>query len=519
MKDRRLLVHVAAFGVACLLVWLVGPWALVPVLVVAARWFRPAHPWRIAGVGVLLLALAVGAFLVPQSGRFGIPPGIGTLTSSSYEGRPARPQPVRVGSVPQHPHLAANGRNSMHNDAAATDAYAGPGPLGSSPRVDTAWFGIRECATLMFTRDDGLIGLCGDRTGPVLQVIDPESMRITDQRRLPPRPSTGGSPLENICGGAYSYLDDRDRIVVAASDRSLKMFTSELEPVRSWSVASAVAADDCLIALMPDWSGRIWFASKGGVVGFVDPGTGRVAARDLGEQIVNSLAADRAGVYVASERALYRFGARDGEVAEHWRSRYDRGSHQKPGQLSQGSGTTPTLLDDGLVAITDNADPRMSVVMIDAATGERRCSVPVFEDDASATENSLVSVGDAVIVENNHGYAGPWSTMLGRSTSAGIARVSSTCEVEWTSDVTAPTSVPKASLANGLVYVHEKRANWWGVNAWYFTAIDVRTGRTKFRVRTGLGTLFNNHYAAVTLAPGGAAYIATLAGLVRVRDR
>jgi len=38
-------------------------------------------------------------------------------------------------------------------------------------------------------------------------------------------------------------------------------------------------------------------------------------------------------------------------------------------------------------------------------------------------------------------------------------------------------------------------------------------------VRTGIGTLFNNHYSAVTLAPDGSAYVATLAGLVRIRDR
>ena len=34
----------------------------------------------------------------------------------------------------------------------------------------------------------------------------------------------------------------------------------------------------------------------------------------------------------------------------------------------------------------------------------------------------------------------------------------------------------------------------------------------------GLGTLTNNHYSAVTLAPDGSAYVATLAGMVRVRD-
>ena len=48
--------------------------------------------------------------------------------------------------------------------------------------------------------------------------------------------------------------------------------------------------------------------------------------------------------------------------------------------------------------------------------------------------------------------------------------------------------------------------------------LDVRTGRTAFSVRTGLGTLMNNHYSAVTLAPDGSAYVATLGGMVRVQD-
>jgi hypothetical protein len=30
--------------------------------------------------------------------------------------------------------------------------------------------------------------------------------------------------------------------------------------------------------------------------------------------------------------------------------------------------------------------------------------------------------------------------------------------------------------------------------------------------------MFNNHYSAVTLGPDGSAYVATLAGMVRVRD-
>ena len=35
---------------------------------------------------------------------------------------------------------------------------------------------------------------------------------------------------------------------------------------------------------------------------------------------------------------------------------------------------------------------------------------------------------------------------------------------------------------------------------------------------TGTGIQWNNHYAAIYLGPDGTAYVATLAGLVRVAD-
>jgi hypothetical protein len=90
--------------------------------------------------------------------------------------------------------------------------------------------------------------------------------------------------------------------------------------------------------------------------------------------------------------------------------------------------------------------------------------------------------------------------------------------LRWTSDAVAPTSVAKASLASGLLYAYTKPANPLGLDAWYFTAIDLRTGRTVFAKLAGVGPQFNNHYAAIYLGPDGSAYIATLAGMVRVRD-
>jgi len=179
-------------------------------------------------------------------------------------------------------------------------------------------------------------------------------------------------------------------------------------------------------------------------------------------------------------------------------------------------------MDDGIVAITENSEPRMNVVFYDREKGTEVCKTPVFGEDAGSTDNSLVSLGDAVVVENNHGYRSPLTTLFGRSTTPGVARVDldgTECKVAWTSDVVAPTSVPKASLANGLVYVYAKRPNPWGVSAWYLTALDARTGATRFAVRTGTGAMSNNHYAAITLGPDGSAYVAAMTGMIRVKDR
>ena len=54
-------------------------------------------------------------------------------------------------------------------------------------------------------------------------------------------------------------------------------------------------------------------------------------------------------------------------------------------------------MDNGYVAITDNADP-MNIVVYRTAKklkGEKRtvCEVPVFKKGASATENSLITAG------------------------------------------------------------------------------------------------------------------------------
>src|SRR5256885_16630885 len=96
-----------------------------------------------------------------------------------------------------------------------------------------------------------------------------------------------------------------------------------------------------------------------------------------------------------------------------WREEYDRGSRLKPGQTNFGSGTTPTLMGTRWVAITDNADPQMHVVVYWRAAsiaGPRLlCAVPGFAPGMSATENSLIGTRDPLLVGDNSRSPGPAS--------------------------------------------------------------------------------------------------------------
>src|SRR5581483_6423069 len=332
----------------------------------------------------------------------------------------------------------------------------------------------------------------------------------------------------------YFYLDNHDRAVIPTSNHRVYVVAERagrpgFRLVRQYDLRQHMAADDAIISVLPDWSGRLWFATREGEVGTVDPASGAVRAIATGEPIGNSFAVDETGgVFIVSDAALYRFDAGPGgRPVVTWREPYPNIGTVKPGQTEAGSGTTPTLLgsgDDGFVAITDNADPMDVLVYRRAASvaGSRLvCSQPVFTPGASDTDQSLIGVNHSLIVENNYGYSVA-ATENGGTTAPGIARVDfrpgGGCRVAWTSDVRAPSVVPKLSLANGLVYTYTKPEQKDGTDPWYFTALDFRTGRTVYSRLAGVGLGYNNNYAPVTLSRPGIAYVGVLGGITLFRD-
>jgi outer membrane protein assembly factor BamB len=468
-----------------------------------------------------------------------------------FTGAPAVPQPLGAQPVPRHPFMAPNGASNIHDDAYQTDAYDGPGPLGRNLTVRSTLF-TAECASVTFDSHGRIVTVCVSPTGATLRLIDPDTLATLASHELPAR-KLGTFSFSNFAGGGYFYLDDQDRAVLTTFTGHLQVYAEAatgtgpaFRIVRDVDLTPATAGAD-IISALPDWSGRIWFVTTSGVVGFVAPDDSvHSLALPAGETIANSFAVDESGgVFVVSTHALYRFDVGGGAPIATWRQPYDRGVRVKPSQVSQGSGTTPTLIGSasspggGAVAITDNADPRMHVLVFrrgPAGPGPAPlCEQPVFPAGEGADENSLIAVPGGLIAENNYGYAGPVSGLRTADTTPGLVRidvdpVDGGCHVAWENTTARiPTLVSKASLATGLVYTYThpsaaevpmllRAPDLLVPDAWFLTAFDARTGRQVWSRHVGSGLGYNNNYAPVTLGPDGAAYVGTLGGLVRISD-
>ncbi len=465
-----------------------------------------------------------------------------------FIGETAMTKPVTgTTPVPQNPFMADNPWNCMHNDSYQSDVYPTPGPLGSNPVVLSTWLGPPDgiqaivvgmtfdkannlliAASIKVLREQGIAFV-------QLTLIDAETLATLARFDLPKETVTGTGFRP---AGSYFYMAEDNRIVIGTKDRTIWLVSYSLngqtgqwsfhhDNEAGWDLSAHIPQGDSIQALQPDWWGLLWFTSKGGVVGTLDMTTGKVidSLQLPGERIVNGHAAGAdGGVYIASTLAMYRFyTASDGTIIESWRKTYDTGTHVKEGQTDIGTGTTPTLMGDRFVTITDNGQPQMHVLVYAREDGRLICSEPVFRPGQASNENSLVATDTSIIVENNFGYKDPLKdTTHGRTTTPGLARIdveNDACRTVWTNDsVSIPTLITKMSLTTGLIYTYTKPKGPATTDPWYFTAIDFETGETVWKILAGLGVLYNNHYAGAYLGPDGTLYVGVLGGIVAMRD-
>ena len=462
-------------------------------------------------------------------------------------------KPIRHVKIPQHPFMATNAGSNMHNDAYMSDTSEAPGPLGVSSKISSRSLGFGGYGTVAYDRAGRLVGVYGNGRGFRVELLDPHTLDLLTAFKLPPRPwywmFQGVLPWKYIGAGIYFYLDEKDRAVVPTTENAIQVVqvpdpkrSGRFELVRKYDLAKEVVPmrwpkQDSIAWVLPDWRGDYyWYATTEGMIGTVNLESGAVHTLRLeGEIVENSFAIGEEGVFIISDFALYRFSHdAQGNVVTDWRTTYDRGSRQKPGHITRGSGTSVSLVggQDGLVVVTDNAEPRVDLFFAQRSDGRVVCSTPLFEPGKSGTDISAVAFEHADengrgtgrysgIVENNWGHH---RFPVGHP-APGITRVDAIrrgeggyeCKEIWTSRE-KNIGVMKLSLGSGLLYTYfqDDRDD---ITQWYFTAVDFETGETVYKVRTGAGQGYNNWAGALFLHPdGGIAYTTTIFGLAMVRD-
>jgi hypothetical protein len=480
--------------------------------------------------------LAAATALPAAASADPIAPGPST-TAPSFIGDPATARAFSPIVAEQNPFMTKNPNSNIHNDTWMSGSYNSGGPLGRSPRTFSGAYPASLCGSVTFDSKGRLIAVCPSAVAPpVIRMFDPKTLAILASYELPNAADPPGTKIfQNFTGGGYFFLDAKDRVWVATKTSHLFVVRQGADgtsfvKAADYDLTSVLADDERISSALPDFQGRIWFVSKkNGKVGVLDTKTRKIKVKRLGEEIENSFSVASDAVYIVSDKRLYRFEAgKDDTPKVVWKETYRNSGITKPSQVNAGSGTTPDIIAGDFVAIADNDDPMNVVVYRRAgklAKGQKRlvCEVPVFKKGASATENSLITAGRSIVIENNYGYQdflGPNANAL---TEPGFVRIDinakgTGCKKVWTNTTErAPTVVPKLSTKTGLIYAYTRDPDTDGSIPWYWVAIDMRTGKTVFKQLAGTGPNYNNNYAGLALGPDGTAYLGTITGLVALK--
>lgn len=283
-----------------------------------------------------------------------------------------------------------------------------------------------------------------------------------------------------------------------------------------------------------------------------------MTSQETCEEIQNSFSVGNDGVYIVTNYALYklRFNEEKKEIEmdPKWAGNYVDGGliyandHKvKPGQLNNGSGTTPTLVDDRFVAICDNDSGSVNLCVFTQETGKLIFRYKLFAGTGGAVENSVVAYGNSLIVGNTYGYK---DVFRENPTPGGLMRFDYNEAIGtyepvpgWPANgqYDCKTATPKLSTASALIYVYNRSEQEFnGHRDWQVTAIDYATGLRVFYLRPyfekgefadnvsflmkwfSLGAnnydrkVFNNIWGTFTLGPRNSFYIGTYRGFLRV---
>jgi hypothetical protein len=480
---------------------------------------------------------------------------------------------------PLNAHLAPP-PNNIHEDGYTSDVSPHAGILGADD-LDVELFSAGTlvggiCTTFVYTRDGAMVTLSLSYGRSLLLMMDTERLRVISKlevpkRNLPPIWELADAKVRDklfrdVSGGAYFFLDDLDRVVLAAADGSLWIIdTHDVEGRPALSVHAKIplldlATRNVLVGVMPDHAEtasaprRYWYATTTGAVGLVELGA-RGPSRERGVRfeyttrqwhrylpehthrghapISNSFSVNPNGAFLVTCSALYRLEASESGIEIVDRYAYARPCESRtivPGRFSIGSGTTPTLMGLRAVAIGDGDLP-MNVIVCDQRDLSNVARIPVM-GPKSACELSFIVHGDEILAVNNYGYTNPLSWTGWKAPGTAKVRVTSyapmrleLCE-RWegrAGGVDTGSSTPKLSLPEGVVYAYAMDHEPHGGVRWHLFGLDFRTGERVVDVPVyrdrWAHAAHDNAWGIVTVGPRNTVLVGMWRGFLRVRPK
>jgi hypothetical protein len=425
----------------------------------------------------------------------------------------------------------------MHANSASSDATSNPGPGSGAVTILNQDFSA-VFPTILMGSDGMIVAVAtkwSDET-PTVYLLDPTTLDSLATMKLVK------SNTSDLAGGIYSYLDNEDRLVLVTADGNLQRISHSQQANGAWqlSVESSVSIGyPDVVGLVPDYQGCVWFATAqgttsttGAVVGYYDPATNQTYSYTLpnGEEVANSISSSPAGVAVASTAAVYLFQSGSNGPVEVWRQTYDNGPARKPGQLSWGTGATPSFFGPATgyeyLTITDNASPQENILVYSVANGGLIGSVPFLTSGVnSGNEDAAIAVGNSIYYPSTYGYPYPASAETGPSipTSApfvgGMQRVDvlpngSGLTTVWANQNFASAAEPRLSLFDNLIYTVGLNTT---TGVYSLITVNPTNGTVVSSTPYGSAAGDNPLQMVSMISPSGVLYQGTERGLIRVQ--
>ena len=483
-------------------------------------------------------------------------------------------------TVPQNPSLAENNWGSPHQDSYCSESVGLNGPISKKLKVTRQFnpYGFTPC--MVCNSNNQMIGISFSGLEQVYRlVVCDEDCNILSATKT-------SDYVPGTFGGGYFYLDNDENTVVVGNNKiaayptvnvEAKDEVYELTPV--WispdivEMVTGSSQGNSLYSCLPVWdedNPDLYWCLIAGSYDFTPPGKLNSEAYIAVVKIVpdagqpggctttlldamplpnqwnnNTFAVDEDGAYfvtnalneegVCNDGYLYAvaLNPQAGTVQLRWKYQYKNSGYLKTGLKNIGSGTTPTLTDDQdgnkLVAIADNANPRMNVVVVNRDDGSLVAEVPVFPRLRGCDEASLIGVGNRFVVENNFGHTtDPFNSQY-VANEPGMAMIqvnaadpSNPAETIWEDNRTRFFAMNMLCRESGIIFAHT--GDWYDDTSateggmYYISAIDSWDGRAIWRVPLGRGREYCHEYGGIYFNRQGKLYIGTDQYLISIED-